>query len=138
MMAAGEELPKNVVCVMADCGYTSAKEIISKVMVEMHLPPKLLYPFIRLGAKWFGRFDLDETSPMEAVQRSKTPIIFIHGDTDDFVPCDMSRDLYAACVSEKKLAVIHGAGHGLAYPVDKEGYLDALRQFEAECDFFHS
>ncbi|MBQ9121629.1 MAG: alpha/beta hydrolase [Clostridia bacterium] len=136
MMAAGEDLPENVVCVMADCGYTSAKEIICKVIAEMHLPPKLLYPFVKLGAKWFGRFDLEETSPMEAVKRSKTPIVFIHGDTDDFVPFEMSRALYEACISPKKFAEVKGAGHGLAYPVDKEGYLHALREFEEECRFF--
>lgn len=135
MMAAGEDLPKNVVCVMADCGYSSAKEIICLVMKKLHLPPKLLYPFVRLSAKWFGGFDLEETSPMEAVKRSKTPIVFIHGDTDDFVPCEMSRALYEACVSQKKFAVIPGAGHGLAYPVDKEAYLNALRDFEKECGF---
>ena len=70
---------------------------------------------------------------MEAVKRSKTPIIFIHGDADDFVPCDMSRALYEACTCLKKLAEIRGAGHGLAYPADPTGYLDALRDFEAEC-----
>lgn len=135
VMAAGEDLPKNVVCVMADCGYSSAKEIICLVMKKMHLPPKLLYPFVRLGGKWFGGFDLEETSPMEAVKRSKTPIVFIHGDTDDFVPHEMSQALYEACVSPKAIAIIKGAGHGLAYPVDKEAYLNVLRDFENECGF---
>ena len=31
MMASGEDLPKNVICTLADCGYSSAKEIIKKV-----------------------------------------------------------------------------------------------------------
>ena len=38
MMAAGEGLPKHVVSVMADCGYTSQKDIIKKIVKEMHLP----------------------------------------------------------------------------------------------------
>ena len=134
-MAAGEDLPKNVVCVMSDCGYTSAKEIMYEVIQKMHLPPRLLYPFVRLGAKWFGRFDLEETSPLEAVKRSKTPIVFIHGDADDFVPGRMSKELYEACASPKKMVLIPGAGHGLSYPVDKEAYLNALRDFERECGF---
>lgn len=135
MMAAGEDLLSNVVCVMADCGYTSPKDIICKVIRDMHMPPRLVYPFVKLSAKLIGRFDLEETSPMEAVKRSKTPIIFIHGDTDDFVPCDMSRALYEACGSKKKLVEIRDAGHGLAYPVDPEGYLGGLREFEKECGF---
>ena len=73
---------------------------------------------------------------MEAVKKSSIPIIFIHGDTDDFVPHDMSIRLYEACASEhKKLVTVNGAGHGLAFPVDKEGYLNALREFQSECGF---
>ena len=40
MMAAGEPLPKNVIGVLADCGYTSPKEIICKVVKDMKLPPE--------------------------------------------------------------------------------------------------
>jgi fermentation-respiration switch protein FrsA (DUF1100 family) len=135
MLAAAEDLPSNVVCALADCGYTSAEEIIKKIVAEMKLPPKLIYPFITLAARIFGRFNLNETSPIEAMKNAKIPVIFIHGDTDDFVPCDMSSRLYEACVTQKKFVVIHGAGHGLAFPIDQEGYVEALRQFEQECNF---
>lgn len=135
MMAAGKPLPKNVVCVLADCGYTSPREIICKVIRDMKVPEWLLYPFIKLGAKLFGHFDLEETSPLEALTKATTPVIFIHGDTDDFVPCDMSRRLCEVCASQKKFVPIHGAGHGIAYPVNKEAYLQALSDFERECGF---
>ena len=138
MMALGEELPKNVVCVLADCGYSSSKEIIKKVMKDMKLPADLLYPFVRLGAKLFGRFELEETSPMEAVKRAKIPVIFIHGEADGFVPCDMSRSLYESCASQKKLLTVPDAGHGTAYLKDGEAYLTALRDFERECGFLNS
>lgn len=137
MMASGEELPENVVCVMADCGYSSSKKIIKKVVTEMKLPFSLVYPFIKLGGRLFGGFDLEETSPVEAVARSKTPIIFIHGDDDDFVPYDMSVECYEACKSPKKLVTIEGAGHGLAFPVNPKKYVDSLHDFEVECNFFN-
>ena len=132
MIAAGEELPKNVICVLADCGYTSARDIIKKVIRDMRLPANLLYPFVRLGARLFGHFDPDKTSPLLAMKRCRVPVIFFHGDADDFVPCDMSRDLYDACTSTKKLVIIEGAGHGLCYPMNKEKYIDAVKQFKQE------
>ncbi|MBR2432438.1 MAG: alpha/beta hydrolase [Clostridia bacterium] len=136
MMASGEALPKNVVSVLADCGYTSPKEIIIKVINDMRLPSGLLYPFVKLGALVFGKFNLEETSPIEAMKKTALPVIFIHGDTDAFVPHDMSQRLYEACASEnKKFVTVNGAGHGIAYPVNKELYLDSLRQFEAEAGF---
>lgn len=137
MMAAGEDLPEQVVCVMSDCGYSSAKEIIKKVVREMKLPANLLYPFIKLGARLYGNFDLEETSPIEAVAHSKTPIVFIHGDNDDFVPHYMSVDCFEACSSLKQLVTIKGAGHGLAYPVNPDQYVTSLRDFEEMCDFLN-
>lgn len=132
MMAAGEPLPKQVKGVLADCGYTSAREIICKTIREMKLPVTLAYPFVKMGARVFGRFDLEETSPIEAMARSTVPVIFIHGEADDFVPCDMSRRNYDACTAPKMLFTVPGAGHGLSYLLDREGYLNVLAEFWAQ------
>ena len=129
VMAAGRELPDNVIGVLADCGFCSAREIILEVIRQMGLPPKLGYPFVKLGAKLFARFDLEEYSPMEALKTTTKPIIFFHGGADDFVPCWMSEKMYEACPTRKRLVVIPGAGHGLAFPVDQEGYLKAAGEF---------
>ncbi|MBO5356495.1 MAG: alpha/beta hydrolase [Clostridia bacterium] len=132
LMASGKELPKNVVCILADCGYSTPREIIMKTIKEMKLPPKIMYPFVKLGAKIFGHFNLDEYSPIEAVKNSKTPTIFIHGTNDDFVPYYMSEKMYEECTAKKSLVPIEDAGHGLAYPVNKEKYLQALQDFELQ------
>lgn len=129
LMAAGTPLPENVVGVLADCGYTSPKEIIQTVIRGIGLPPKLAYPFVRLGAKIFGRFDLEETSPLEAVKNCKVPVFFIHGEADDYVPCEMSRRNYEACASRKTLMTVPGAAHGLSYPVAQKQYLQAVGEF---------
>ena len=130
MICAGEELPKNVVGVLADCGYTSAKDIIKKVITDMKLPADILYPFAKLGARIFGKFDLDEKSPIESMKKCRLPIIFFHGDTDDYVPHYMSVENYNACTSEnKKLVTIKNAGHGLCFVIDSEYYIKELGDF---------
>ena len=129
LMAAGKELPGNVIGVLADCGYSSAKDIIYKVIRRMGFPPALCYPFVKLGARIFGGFDLDEMSPRQALQHCTLPVIFFHGESDDFVPCEMSRINYDACTSKKKLVLIPGAGHGLSYPVAPDTYLHELWGF---------
>ena len=129
MMAAGKPLPDNVIGVLADCGYSSAKEIIKKTIRDMKLPPNLLYPFVKLGARIYGHFDLEETSPIEAIKKCRLPIIFIHGEADDFVPCDMSRRIFDACSSPKVIHTVPGAGHGLGYIMDLDGYLKTVTEF---------
>lgn len=129
MIAAGRELPEQVKAAVADCGYTSAREIIQKVIRELKLPPKLLYPFVKLGARIFGHFDLEEATPIDAMKQAKIPVIFFHGDTDAFVPFAMSKQNFEACVTQKKLVTVKGAGHGLAYPKDPKQYVKELRDF---------
>lgn len=130
MLASALPMPPNVVGVLADCGYTSAKEIIYKVARDMHLPPALLYPFARLGARLLGGFDPDDASPVRAMAECRLPIIFFHGDADGFVPCEMSRENFDACASkQKRLVITPNAAHGLCFSTDQESYFAALREF---------
>ena len=132
LMAAARGLPSNVVGILADCGYNSAKDIMKKTIREMKLPPNLMYPFARLGARVYGKFDLEELSPEEAMKNCPVPVIFFHGDADDFVPSWMSQRNYEACSAPKELVIVPGAGHGLCYPVDPDGYLKAMAKFFTE------
>ena len=132
LLAAGEPLPKQVIGVLADCGYTDAGEMIRKTTRELGLPPRLMYPFIKLGARLFGHFNVDETSPLQAVAQCKVPVLFIHGETDAFVPCEMSRRNYEACAARKELFTVPDADHGLAYIIRPQEYEEVMRQFFEE------
>ncbi|MBR5439428.1 MAG: alpha/beta hydrolase [Clostridia bacterium] len=132
LMATGYDLPKNVVGVVADCGYSNIQDIISVVVKKMGIPPFLALPFIKLGARIYGKFNIDELNPIDAVKKSKIPTIFFHGDEDDFVPMEMSQINYDACASKKRLVIIKGAGHGLCYCKEPKTYIDELKSFEQE------
>ncbi len=131
LMASGKQLPPNVIGILADCGFHSAKDIICSVADSMHLPSGLLYPFVKLGAKLYGHFDLEELSPVESLKNCKIPVLFFHGEGDDYVPCYMSQINYDVCPSRKKLVFIPGAGHGLSFPVAPDLYVKEMD------DFFH-
>ena len=129
MNAASQELPENVIGVIADCGFTSPKVIIKKVIKGMGLP-QLLYPFVRLAGILYGGFDIESMTSIESVKNAKIPIFFAHGENDDFVPCSMSQENFDACTAPKMLLKVPGAGHGLAYVVDPDGYVEALKQMQ--------
>lgn len=129
LMAAGQSLPENVIGILADCGFNCAKDIIYCVIKNMGLPPKVCYPFVWLGARVFGHFNLESYSAEEAMGHCSVPVIFFHGEADDFVPAWMSKRCFDACSSKKELVLVPGAGHGLSYPVAPERYINALREF---------
>lgn len=133
MMASSELLPENVVGVLADCGYSKGEDIIKKVMRDIKLPDTILFPFVRLGGLIFGGFDINKASPIDALKKSRLPILFFHGSTDDYVPHEMSMKNFEACSSKhKKMVTIDNAGHGLCYPVNPSKYLKEMEKFFSE------
>lgn len=129
LMAVGLDLPSNVKGIMADCGFSSPKEILQEVIRKMKYPLRITYFFVRMSAKIFGHFDPEEASAVEALKNAKVPVLIIHGDDDRFVPCRMSRDNYDACASAKEILIVPGAGHGLSYCVDAKAYEKAVQDF---------
>lgn len=129
LMASELPLPENVTGIIADCGYSSPEAILRKVLRDRHCPAGLILPLLRLGARLFGRFDLRAASAEGALKGCRIPVLFLHGEDDRFVPCEMSRINYAACASEKALVTFPGAGHALSYMIDRKGYTHATHEF---------
>ena len=94
----------------------------------MHYPPTLLYPFLKLGAKLYGHFDLDESSAYLACKDTKIPILLFHGENDSFVPHEMSISLSRLSPLITLVSLPH-AEHGLCYMTDAKRYHDSVVNF---------
>lgn len=128
LMASGLPLPANVKGIIADCPYSVPLDIILEVGKSNPLPQWLIKPFVILGAKLYGGFDLRETDAIKAVREAKVPILVIHGENDGFVPCAMS-DLKAANPALVERHVFPGADHALSYLVDTKRYWEVVTAF---------
>jgi pimeloyl-ACP methyl ester carboxylesterase len=133
MMASELDLPDNVIGIVADCGYSSPREIICKVSRDVRIPGWLSYPFIMLGALVFGRFRLWQRGAIDAVRGAKVPILLIHGEDDRYVPCDMSRDMKKAAGQKAVLETFPGAAHGISYVTDPQRYEKIVSDFLNRC-----
>ncbi len=129
LMTSGLPLPPNVKGIIADCPYSSPKDIIQKVARGMGYPPRLAFPFIALGARLFGHFNLGAATAAEAVKRSPVPILILHGDDDRFVPQTMSAVVADANPKMVTRHLFPGAGHGLCFMVDRERYDRLVHEF---------
>ena len=128
LMASGLELPDNVKGIIADCPYSSAMDIIMDVGKTMPIPNKLIRPFVKLGAKIYGGFDIEETDAVEAVKNAHIPILIIHGEADNFVPCEMS-DIVSSNPQWIERHTFPGADHGISYLVDPIRYKRIVTEF---------
>lgn len=133
LMTNSLDLPSNVKCIMADCPFTSAKDIIEEVCKNLKFPPRIIYFFARIAAFLFGHFNLDKSDAIKAVRNAQLPILILHGEDDRFVPCHMGRALYEANPGRVRLHTFPEAGHGLSYMVDPKRYEALIISFLEEC-----
>ncbi len=135
MMCAGMDLPSNVCGIIADCGFTSAKEIWKHVVEKnLHLSYKIREKRANDLCRRRIGCDADTHSTLDALRAGKTPVLFIHGSADTFVPIEMTYRNYLACSSPKRLVVIPGAGHARSSWIDPDVYHAALRAFWSDFD----
>lgn len=123
--------------IIADCGFTSPADIIGTVYKKVvHLPPKVSLWVAGIFSRLFAGFGLWEKDTRKTVERSRYPILFIHGQEDDFVPLEMTIQGYAACSSEKKLLIVPKATHGLSFLTDGFGYTKAVIDFLKDIEMY--
>jgi dipeptidyl aminopeptidase/acylaminoacyl peptidase len=128
LLASGLNISENVFAIVADCPYSSADIIIKKVLGDMKLPIKVFYPLLCLAGKIYGRFNLKGIDVVDAVKKSKTPILLIHGACDTRVPVSMSEEI--ACANPLvERHVFPDAEHGMSYMSDEQRYLKTVNEF---------
>ena len=81
---------------------------------------------VEIVSKRKAKYDIKEASALEQVKKSKTPILFIHGSNDDFVPEYMCEKLFNAANCEKEKLIINGAGHTDGKYRDPETYYNKI------------
>ena len=130
MMTGEDSLSNHVVAVISDSSYTDAYSMFGdKVKEWFYLPAFPLVDSARLVLRLRGGYDLMDASALNAVSKSKTPTLFIHGNSDAMIAVQMSKDLYDAAACEKELLIIDGAGHAQAQDKDPEAYYETIRKF---------
>jgi hypothetical protein len=135
LMAAGLELPDSIHGIIADCGYTSAHDIWKHVVENnLHLSYGAIGKITSDICRQKIQMGAQDYSTVEAMQTGKTPVLFIHGTDDHFVPVEMTYENYKACTAPKRLFVVPGADHGMSYATDQAGYQAALRSFWHDFD----
>ena len=123
-------LPDYVKMMICDCGYTSAREMLTEKMRGIGIADERIITWLNDVNKRRMGFDIDDISPIKAVKFAKVPMLFVHGREDTFVPWEMSKRNYDACSSEnKELLIIEGADHVQCFVEDEKTYTDKLNEW---------
>ena len=129
MDVAGEKLPHQVKAIIEDCGYTSVWDIFKAHIDMNNIESEVALHMASLVTKIRAGYYLEDVRPIEQVKKSQTPMLFIHGAEDNFVPFAMVNELYNAATCPKEKLVIQGAGHANSCSVNSELYYQTIFHF---------
>lgn len=133
MMVSGEPLPDYVRCFVEDCGYTSVWDQFSKELKEQFGLPE--FPFMHtfsLVCDLKNDWNFREASSLKQVAKCRLPMLFIHGEKDDYVPTWMVYELYEAKPEPKELWTVPNAGHANSYLLNREEYTEKVKHFTSK------
>lgn len=134
MYLADAPLPENVKGFIADCGFTTPKEIISRVFRRVvHIPAWPVLWATELFARFFAGFSLTGKDSVKTLAHNTRPIVLVHGQDDDFVPCEMTKRSYEACTGDKRLLIVPEATHGISFLKAKEAYMGLVLELVSKC-----
>ncbi|MDE7379008.1 MAG: alpha/beta hydrolase [Paraprevotella sp.] len=130
LCVSGEQQKPYVKCFVDDCGFTSVwDEFESELQAQFGLPAFPLLYCSDLLTRWRYGWSFREASALRQVARSRLPILFIHGDSDTFVPTRMTDSLYAAKQGDKALWIAPSTTHAEAYRNYPDIYAEKIESF---------
>ena len=137
MMASGEELPPYVKAFVEDCGYTTVWEQFDNTFKSTFPQIAFLRGPILTSAnivcrKRYG-WDFKEASSVAQLAKCDRPMLFIHGESDDFVPTDhVYKNYEAKANGYKEIWVAPGSVHAASYKDHPQEYTQRVSDFLAK------
>lgn len=131
MMMSGDDLPSYIRAFVEDCGYSSAwDQFAHNLKDSFHLPPFPILNSASIVCRNRYGWGFKEASSVDQLAKCDRPMLFIHGDADDFVPVEHVYKNYAAKVKGyKELYIVPGAVHANSYAKDPAQYTWRVKYF---------
>lgn len=115
--------------VIAECPFDDMGQLMRYQLKELHrIPAELFLPGINYFLWSRAGFTMKQVQPKKAVTETTTPILFVHGSKDDFVPTWMSVEMNALN-RQNDLLLIDGAEHTDCMIKDAPAYEGAVNRF---------
>ena len=132
MMLSGEEdLPGYIRAFVDDCGYSSVWDQFAHNLKDMfHLPPFPVLTSANIVCRKRYGWDFKEASSVRQLAKCELPVLFIHGDKDDFVPtAHVYKNYEAKAKGYKDIWLAPGSGHAMAYKDHPQEYTQRVSAF---------
>ena len=120
--------------VVEDCGYAHLMDLFHfRMRADYKLPGLIFLPLGSVFIRLLAGFWPQAIKPEEMISTVETPIFFIHGADDSYIPPEHAKRLYAAKKNGfRKLWLAPNAEHALSQPENPREYDQKIGEFLEE------
>lgn len=125
--------------IVADSAFPSQRDVLAHAaegdarrFFRGLVPGRAFLPAMEWWHRRSGKPPFDAIAPADRVaDLAGTPLLFIHGDRDHWIPVEMAQRLIDAAHEPREAWLVGGALHCGAYFVDRMGYCSRVAEFFA-------
>ncbi len=120
--------------VIEDCGYSNLSDQLAHNLKQTYHLPR--FPFLGLASLFSrlrGGIFFHQVIPKNEVAKCEAlPMLFLHGETDDFVPTAMVKEIYDAKKGYRRMRIFPKSGHAESYWNNQKMYSKEIEEFLKE------
>lgn len=114
--------------VVADCGFSEITSVMQGGLKGMHIPTWMVHVASVCTKLRHGVY-YHQMRPIDSLRENRIPILFIHGEKDDFILPAHSQAMHQATQGYSEVHLIPGATHAASVLTDPEGYRTIVESF---------
>ncbi|QQS50878.1 MAG: alpha/beta hydrolase [Bacteroidota bacterium] len=115
---------------ISDCGYSDLKTLFRhRLKEDFKLPNLFIIEAASMATKLHEGYWFSQVSPIENLDQVSTPILFIHGTQDDYVPTFMARQMFQKKAGTKDLYLSEESVHATSFGDHPVEYQKAVEDF---------
>ena len=119
---------QNVSFAVADCGFSDIENVLEEIWRYSHIPTAI-GPVMNQYAKLHFGIPISAMRPIDSLAKNQVPILFIHGEDDQYILPANSERMYEATKGKRDLLLVPKAGHAESVFVNKSLYTEKLKDF---------
>jgi len=121
---------------IADCGFSDIITLFKYHLAKDYKIKRIpLVEITSIITKLRAGWNFNDVSPIRSISKIDTPILFTHGEADDFVPTWMSEEMHKVKNGTKDIYIAPNAAHVETYWKNTQEYENRIDNFLKKLGF---
>lgn len=113
---------------VADCGFSDIENVLKGLYKSFHVPT-MIVDIADVGSRLRYHYAIKDMRPIDSLDDNEIPVLFIHGEDDDFIVPKNSEDMSKRTKGRTEFHTIPGATHANSVLTEPKMYKEIVKRF---------